>query len=489
MDLDATALRARLLDGGYTVEAVLHRLGDAGQAGLERNTTVAGSVALGDAMDPLAVLIRLFLLQQPVPDAAAVEALDVDELVAAGVLRREADRVIAELDIRPYHSPDDGASGYLVSDLTPGMDGVNSATRPDYVLGASPASLTLTQLTVRDDVGSALDLGTGCGVQSLHLARHCGRVVATDLNARALEFAELTAALSGIDVDFRLGSLYEPVAGERFDLIVSNPPYVMSPPGDDDVRLTYREGGFEADGLVAAVVRGAADHLNPGGTAQFLVNWAVTGEESWEERVRGWVEGTGLDCWVIERERLDRYSYIELWLTDAGLVGSEEWRPAYERWLAYFDELGIEEVGMGWILLTAAGRDEPHLRFETWPHAVEQPVGVVFAHDRAAVDASRLPLADLLAASPRLGDVRQETLGEPGAADPQHIVLRQRTGLLRAIEVGTAEAAVLGSLDGELTLSQVVAAVAQILEIDAADLAAGVVPVVRQALLDQMLTL
>ena len=47
--------------------------------------------------------------------------------------------------------------------------------RPDFVLGVSSASSTLAQLTVRDPVGRALDLGTGCGVQSLHLARHAER--------------------------------------------------------------------------------------------------------------------------------------------------------------------------------------------------------------------------------------------------------------------------------------------------------------------------
>lgn len=489
MHLDTTALRARLVDADYTVDSVLERIGESGQEALGRNTTIAADVALAGATDPLAVLIRLFLLQQGVPEDAAGVALDVDALVAGEVLERSGDEVRALVDIRPYDSPDDGATGYLVSDLTPGMDSATSATRPDYVLGASPASLTLAQLVVRDEVGTALDLGTGCGVQALHLARHCGRVVGTDLNTRALECARLTAELSGVEVDLRHGSLYEPVAGERFDLIVSNPPYVMSPPDGDDARLTYREGTHTADGLVEAVVWGAADHLNPGGTAQFLVNWAITAGQPWEERLRGWVEGTGLDCWVIERERMDRFSYIELWLTDAGLAGSPQWRPAYERWLAYFDELGIEEVGMGWILLTAAGRAEPQLRFESWPHAVVQPVGTAFAQDRAALDASLLPLDELLASAPRLADVKQETIGEPGAADPQHIVLRQRTGLLRAIEVDTAEGAVLGALDGELTVGQVLGAVAQVLELEATELAAAVVPVIRDALRDQFLVM
>ena len=84
------------------------------------------------------------------------------------------------------------------------------------MLGISPASTSLAQLTVRDPVGRSLDLGTGCGVQALHLADHSGTVVATDVNARALRITRLNAALNGVDnVVVRDGSLFEPVQGER----------------------------------------------------------------------------------------------------------------------------------------------------------------------------------------------------------------------------------------------------------------------------------
>ncbi|MGV8845075.1 DUF7059 domain-containing protein [Tessaracoccus sp.] len=480
-------LRGRLLRAKYTTDDVLDRIGTLGQAGLQRNSTIAADVALEGAMDPLACLVRLFILQQDVELEAARAVLDLDAATAAGWVTCVGPRVRALVDIRPYGSPDDGASGYLVSDLTPGMDQRTTPTRPDFVLGASPASLTLAEITMRDHVTRALDLGTGCGVQSLHLVRHADEVVGTDLNPRALDHAALGAELSAVSIDFRLGSLFEPVQGERFDLIVSNPPYVMSPPGGE--RLTYREGDLVADGLVEAIVRQAPEHLADGGSLQLLTNWAIIDGIDWQDRLRGWVEGTGLDCWVIERERLDVFSYIEMWLTDAGLAGSAEWEPAYRRWLAYFEDLAISEVGMGWLLLTAAGRPVPHLRFESWPHAVSQPVGHVFSGHQAAVDASTLPLDQLLDSRPRLGNVVQEAIGDPGAEDPTHVVLRQRTGLLRAIKVGTADGAVLGALDGDLTLGQVISAVASVLGVPGADVGAHVVPIVREALLEQFLHL
>ena len=487
MHLRVDALRRLFDEKNYTVEGVLGRIGQAGQDGLGRNSTVPAATALGKDLDPLAALIRLFLLQESLSLASAGKALDLDLLDSLQLVHTRGGSVSARVDVRPYESPDDGASGYLVSDLTPGLDHATPQTKPDYVLGASPASLTLTQLTVRDHASKALDLGTGCGVQALHLARHCDEVIATDLNPRALKLARLSAALSEIQLELRRGSLYEPVAGEAFDLIVSNPPYVISPP--EGKRLTYREGSHSGDSLTEAVVRQAADHLRPGGTAQFLSNWAITANQSWQDRLRGWIEKTGLDCWAIERERMDPFEYIELWLTDAGLAGTAGWRPAYERWLSYFDQLGIEAIGMGWLHLSAAGRDQPSWRFEAWPHSVEQPVGAVFAKNRSAIDAADLPLGELLQARLQLTDVQQETIGEPGAADPQHIILRQRRGLLRAIRVGTVEAAVLGTMDGTLTLAQVIPAAAEVLGVDQTQLAAQVTPVVRDALRDQFLQL
>ena len=88
---------------------------------------------------------------------------------------------------------------------------------PNHVAGVHRPSATLAELTVRRPVEAALDVATGCGIQALLTAPHAGRVVATDVNERALAFAEFNAALNGIEnVEFRAGSFFEPAAGERF---------------------------------------------------------------------------------------------------------------------------------------------------------------------------------------------------------------------------------------------------------------------------------
>ena len=103
----------------------------------------------------------------------------------------------------------------------------------------------------------------------LHLATHADHVTGTDLSARALHFAAFTAALNDAHVELRHGSLLAPVAGEWFDLVVSNPPFVITPRTAGVPHYEYRDAGFVGDGVVAALVRSVGEHLAPGGVAQF----------------------------------------------------------------------------------------------------------------------------------------------------------------------------------------------------------------------------
>ena len=443
--------------------------------------------ALDDHDDGLATLTKLWLLQRPVPRPALERGLPglVLILVQEGIVEQDGDQIRALIDIRPYAS-DDGASGWIVSDLTPNLDTETTPVRPDFVLGVSSASSTLAQLTVRAPVGRALDLGTGCGVQSLHLARHAEQVVATDLNPRALALAGMTAMINSVDIDLRQGNLYEPVAGERFDLITSNPPYVMSPPTASGDPLTYREGTLPADGLVQRVIVEGADHLADGGLLQVLGNWAHVRGQDWTERLDGWISATGCDAHVVQREVLEPSEYIELWLADAGLSGSPAYRDRYATWLDYFERLRIEAVGMGWLVLHKAGRSRPNVRIEHWPHPIEQPIGPALAASLTAVDrAARLTDRDLLATRWTIADdVIEESQGLPGAADPQHLVFRQQRGFRRAIELDTAMAGVLGACDGELTLGQLVDSVAQLLGADLDALVPQVLAQTRTLVLD-----
>jgi hypothetical protein len=484
----ADDLREALEAADFRYDAVADLLGTTAHAALGRNETVPGLRRTTDG-SPLATLTRLFLLQATVPADRAERALPglVDRLCTAGVLERSISEVAARMDCRPYAASLDESADrdfWVVSDLTPGLDGTPTKVGRDHVLGISSASTSLAQLTVREPVDRALDLGTGCGVQALHLAAHGRDVVATDVNQRALWMTRFNARLNGFaNIDVRDGSFFEPVRGERFDLIATNPPFVISPATGE--RLVYRDSGLPGDRVVEDIVRAAPDLLTEGGLCQVLANWVIRADTPWDERLEGWLDGS-CDAFVVQREVVDPAQYVELWLKDSGQHGGDDYVRRYDTWLAWFEEQGIEAVGFGWINLRRRRSDAagtPSYRLEQWPYDVEQPVAPALLAHFDAVDALA-GLADddaLMAAHLELReDVQQEALGAPGAEDPHTVVLRQQRGLRRARKADTVEAALVGACDGELAVGQILDALAQLLDADPAETRAQYAGAVRE---------
>jgi len=476
----APRLREALTSTEYTVDAVDELLGATARAALDRHETTPALRRTADR-SPLATLVRMFLLQAPVRRADADRALPglVDALATGGMLLASADEVRAILDCRPY--ADESQGWWVVSDLTPGLDGQPIRVDPDHVLGVTPASTSLAQLTIRQEVSRALDLGTGCGVQSLHLSTHARNVVATDVNARALAITAFNAALNQIRVELRDGSLWDPVADETFDLVTTNPPFVISPATDP--RLVYRDSGLPGDKVVEAIVRGAPEHLADNGWCHVVANWTIRDDLSWDERLADWLTAN-CDALVVQRDVLDPPSYVELWLKDAGRHGGPGYLEAYDAWLGWFDEHRIAGVGFGWINLRKCGA-APRTARELLDHpfAVEQPVAPAV---EAWAAAQHVEIDEDSRLSLRV-DVVQETHGEPGAEHPETIVLRQRRGLCRARQVDTVEAALAGASDGELTVGQILDALALLLDRDRGGLAASYLPAVRSLVRDGFL--
>jgi methylase of polypeptide subunit release factors len=486
-DMDVTL--AKLLSDdlaahGPTDARLRALLGDAAVDALARGDAAPARRALrGAAGDPVADLARLFVLGDRMPQpaiAAALAATGVEGAVRLGVLSVEADEVVPQLVIRPY-AFDAARPGWIASDLDE-LAGV-FPLREDHVLGVGGAGRTLAAMLPPQGSGRALDLGCGCGIIALELRRRGYDVVATDISARALWFTRLNAAVNGLDrIEVRRGSLFEPVADERFALIASNPPFVITPRAAEVPQYEYRDGGATGDGLMAQVVSGLGAHLEPDGSARLLGNWEdAEGGVPGLDRVRSWTAGLG--AWVVEREHLDPVSYAQLWVRDGGTrPGTPAYETLLDAWLDDFEERRVSGIGMGWVIVTA----RPALsRFERVPQQIDQShLGGHLAQALAVAD--RLARTDdaALAASVLqvAGDVTEARHHLPGSDAPSVIELRQGGGLGRTTDADPALAALVGACDGDLPVGVLADAIAELLEVDAAALRAELLPAVRELL-------
>jgi methylase of polypeptide subunit release factors len=495
------ALRADLR--GWTVDAVHEILGPVAHAALAREEAAPALRVVRDRLDePVAALTAAFVLGRTVPRrrlAAALPRLGVDGAVRLGLADAAGqgadDDVRALVDLRPYAAVDAAGSAawWVASDL--GELATGRPLRSDHVLGVGGASVTLARCTVRPQIARALDLGTGCGVQALHAARHALAVVATDVSARALAFARFTLALNGVPsgdpgVTVRQGDLLDPVRAERFDLVVSNPPFVITPRTPQAPAYTYRDAGLAGDDLVRRLVTGVSDALEPGGVAQLLGNWEHRRNEPWTDRVGAWLDASGLDGWVLQRELQDPAQYAELWMRDAGDPDPVRRAELYDAWLDDFDAREVEAVGFGLVTLRRPVDGPPTLgRLEEVPAGLKEPVGEHVAACLAAHDwLQRTDDAALLDARLQVaGDVTEERHHRPGEEDPSVVLLRQGGGFVRVVRASTALAGLVGACDGELALGAIVAALAQLLDDALGDLTIRLLPAVRGLVADGFL--
>ena len=477
-DLDAADLRSEPLRRLWGEEA-----DDALARGM-REPILRAIAADAGVLATLGRLLVLGMSQPRMAVAAALPHLGVEGLVALGLATADTDTVTPTALLRPQSFVDADGVGewWIASDLDEvALDGALPA---DHVLGVGGASRTLAETVVPIEVDRALDLGTGCGIQALLIARRSGTVVATDISTRALAFAELNARLNGVtNIEFRRGSMFEPVAGEAFDLIVSNPPFVITPRVDGVPAYEYRDGGLVGDALVEQFVRTAPAYLTQNGIAQLLGNWESRAGVTGLARLEAWVPAA-LDLWVIEREELSPLAYAELWIRDGGTTPRDSgFTPLLTAWLDDFAARGVTSIGFGYVLIRRGVSGEPLRRTERVGQQISN-VGAALGTGLAAHDVlvGGMP-ATLVVAS----DITEARHLLPGNDDPSVIELRQGGGFGRTIAVDPALAGFVGACDGELTVMQIAAALADLFEVPLADLWAELEPRIRSLVRDGIL--
>ena len=330
----AERLGTTLRRAGYSEDAIQGLLGEDAYSS-ERGDTPAEERRLPDT--PLATLVRLLFLQLPVSAEEAEAALGrdgVDALEVTG-LAQVGDRIAPRARILPIGKVLLASDGFS-------RDGDDPA---DYVATYTPTARVLDSLTPRPRVDRAVDVGTGSGIHALLAAQHARHVIATDVNPRAIAYTELNAALNGLrNIECRQGSLFDPVAGEKFDLITCNAPYVVSP----ERRWVYRDSEFSEDEVSERVILAAAEHLTEGGYAAMLVSWLAFDENNPDERVLAWAEASGCESWILSTMNSDPLTHAAEW--NSHLVG-EALGEALDEWSQYFDSLGVQLVSEGAVVL------------------------------------------------------------------------------------------------------------------------------------------
>ncbi|MFO0756468.1 MAG: methyltransferase [Byssovorax sp.] len=238
--------------------------------------------------DPAAVAMRALLFSDPVreDDARAAFGDALDLFLRLGLLDARPEGLVSPFVLSLFNGL------FIVSD-----DLVHGA---DAVMGFGETTIELCRASYPTrPLGRALDLGCGAGTAALVLASACEKVVGTDINPRAIALSRVNAVLNGIEnAEFRAGDLFAPVAGERFDLVVSQPPFIPRPEGAGEATFLY--GGARGDELCKALLGQIDAHLGPRGRAVLLIEWPEIQGDPVPPRVRKALGSDALEAVVLE---------------------------------------------------------------------------------------------------------------------------------------------------------------------------------------------
>lgn len=471
---DLTALRQALEAAGYTRSAVAKTVVKHESGRMDTSVVLRRTAA----PTPYNTLVRLFFLGQIVPVAAARQALtatDVESLIAFGLLQQTDDGICSEAMLIPAEDL------FLAQDFP--AEVIGGSEPANHVLGAGRASVTLANLTVRRQGETVLDIGTGSGFQAALAAGHAAQVIATDVSLRALQFAALTARLNGIsNLELRRGSLYEPVGDQQFDLIIANPPFVISP----ESRYIYRDSGLPGDTISEQVIRGASTRLREGGYAVVLCNWYYQEGQEWSDRPRQWVTASGCDAWLLCYKNDDPLTYAANWLRSTESDDRERYGQLLDTWLQYYKQMGIDWISSGAVLLRRRSGRRNWVRADTVPPqhgngSCSDQIQRIFDTQNLleSLEDERQLLDCTLVLTP---DHRMEHVltAKDGGWTVQEAILKHTQGLEFVGSVDRLVSAILAGCNGHHTLRELVADVAQGVGIDFDAVAPASLGVVRK---------
>ncbi len=470
-------LRSVFETAGYTNAGVLERLGVRDFPSIRENDLQL-LLRRTSRDTPLDTLIRLFLIETPCDIEAvkrALQPMKIETLAETGIIRIDGSLVTATIKLLPYDN-------LLVAFDQSRM--LQTDLRQNYVMGIGSSTLTLANVIIRRHSRLTLDLGTGCGVHAFMAAQHSDYVIATDINPRAVQIASFNASLNGLtNIVCLEGDLFDPVKERKFDLVITNPPFVISP----ETRYIYRDGGMEADQVCRKIVREVPQYLNEGGYCQILCNWIEPHGQEWHKRLQSWVEGAGCDVWVMRSETRDAETYASTWIRHTEKDDNEDqFAQRFEKWMTYYEQQGINSVGAG--LITIRRRSGSHLNWYRADDAPEKMLGpcgdyIVLGFElrdflETAQDNTVL-LNTRFHVSPDVRLERQSAPSAEGWAD-ETIRLRLKRGLAYEGNIDSSMANVIVRCDGNRPLKDLLKEMAGSLGADISNITSAFCDLVRK---------
>jgi methylase of polypeptide subunit release factors len=324
------------------------------------------------------------------------------------------------------------------------------------VLWPNPTSKFLSRFALRRQSRATLDLGTGSGILSLGAAAHSASVVATDVNPRVPCFVNFNARLNGIEnIEMLLGDSFQPVAGRTFDLILSNPPFFITPRND----FTFCDNPLDLDQLCRQLVREAPNYLNQDGYLEMLCEWAQVSGQPWEERIAEWLDGTGCDAWVMKGLTQYPEEYAQHRIAETAPDTGQD-RDLYEGYMSYYRKHRVEAIHDGVIVMRRrSGRN--WVRIEEVPKTATGDLAEMVMATFAAHDLLLDMESDerLLAVKPKLaGQVRLEQVCSQAGGDWQaeSLTLRLVRGFAFQLTIQPLVAGFLATCDGTRTAAQAI---------------------------------
>jgi SAM-dependent methyltransferase len=461
---------------GFDEAGVISALGVKGIPAL-KDLPAEAAYRRTSAESPLNTLIRLFVIGAPaLPEAIrkAFDGLPPERLAAGGLMSEASGKFYAAVKMTPI--------GGLWIAFDRSWEG-ESAEPPDHVMGPSDSASLLAGLVIRRGFENVLDVGAGCGYLAFLAAKNNNRVVATDLNPRAAAFVELNARLNGIrNVEARVGDLFAPVAGETFDLVISNPPFVISP----EDRLVYLNGGMKADAFCQRMAAEAPAFLREGGYFQMLCNWVENADIDWQERLRGWFREGGCDTWVLRSSSTDPVTYAQTWMKAGHYRATEDHDARLEAWLEYYREEKVAAIGAGVVIMRKRPGDSNWFRSFDGPARIAGQCGEVVLERMQALDYMARRAGDdaaLMASIFRVSEKARLTQECRPSAEGWALTtasIRVTEGFAYVEEIDTWFAELLVACDGKRTLEAAVAKTAAALGLNADEVPAETAEIARQ---------